>query len=74
MRALPNLRRLYASDNALQSIPLWLEDLPLRVLYLSHNGLEEFPPLRLPHLEYLFLNSNRLSSLPCAVKDYPLMR
>ena len=73
IRSLRNLTHLYAGDNELAAtVPLWLEELPLQLLGLDSNKLEEFPFLHLPGLENLWLAGNQLARLPCVVRDYPL--
>ena len=65
---LPSLTELYLADNALSAPTVQMAPLPsaLRVIDLSANRLEAFPPqlLRLTQLAVLRLSKQHLSALP----------
>lgn len=64
---LPLLCALFASHNALTSLPdgLLSHAPRLQVLHLPHNKLQALPPPRLPiNLVHMTLQSNAITALP----------
>jgi len=72
VRLLWNLEVLYAAENELTSVPQWLEELPLKNMYLHGNKIKRLPLWNMPHLKILYLYVNQLEKLPCTIRDYPL--